>query len=265
MRGARKVDGWLWRVDAEIILATMQYQTENGLSGGVAEIGLHHGRLFTALCIGLSDGEKAYGIDVFDAQHLNLDRSGKGRRAIVEKNLAKNGVDLAAVILDGRSSQDVTADDIQSWVGAVKFFSVDGGHWRDIVFSDLCLAQNTITPHGVIALDDFHHPAWPEVSLAYADWQHRASDLSPFAIGPNKIYLCRTEYHEPYKHALQSNRFLQAFLTKQYAFLGPPIPIYHTPLQPKASWRRHVKDVLKIYHPNAYAKLYALFRRRLNE
>ena len=54
----------------------------------------------------------------------------------------------------------------------VQFFSVDGGHWRDIVVNDLGIAGDAVGERGVIALDDFLHKEWPDVSRGFFDW-HR--------------------------------------------------------------------------------------------
>ncbi|MEM8771430.1 MAG: class I SAM-dependent methyltransferase [Pseudomonadota bacterium] len=257
----RSVYGWLGAVDAEIIHSTMKFQRVEGLNGGVAEIGLHHGKLLIALCLALSDGEKAYGIDIFDAQDLNRDRSGAGNRAILESNLKQYGVDLTHVVLDGRSSELVTASDIVDAVGAVKFFSVDGGHWRDIVVNDLKLAQNTIADHGVIALDDFHRPDWPDVSAGLIDWKRDAPEILPFAVGSNKIYLCRSDYVEKYKTLLLENSYLQSFLVKEYEFLGSRIPIFHLHAEDCLSNKEKARDMFKVFYPNVYMHFLKLLKR----
>ena len=61
----------------------LSHQNRTGIDGSLAEIGLHHGKSFIALCLGLVGDQKAYGIDVFENQSLNLDHSGKGVRDTV--------------------------------------------------------------------------------------------------------------------------------------------------------------------------------------
>ncbi len=162
--------GWLARTDAEILQVVMEAQCAAGLTGSAAEIGVHHGRSMIAICLGLADNEKAYAIDIFDQQHLNKDGSGRGNRDIFEKNLVKFGVAPDAIVIDPRPSDEVKPQDILEAVGPARIFSVDGGHWTSIVQSDLRLAEASIAPHGVIALDDFHRLEWPEVSAGYFAW-----------------------------------------------------------------------------------------------
>ncbi|HEY0767506.1 MAG TPA: class I SAM-dependent methyltransferase, partial [Steroidobacteraceae bacterium] len=195
LRGSNKVSGWFYRLDAEIFCSVTDYQNRNALDGSLVEIGLHHGKSFIAMCLSLRDEQRAYGIDLFEQQSLNLDRSGKGDRRLVERNLKAAGVNLSRVVLDTRTSTSVTPGDILGSVGAVRFFSIDGGHQIDVVRSDLLLAEQTVAGHGVIALDDFLRPEWPDVSAGYFAWfAHRSKSIVPFAIGFNKLYLCEQSH-----------------------------------------------------------------------
>src|SRR4051812_2969356 len=162
--GSKQVPGWLARTDAEIFKAVLVGQVNRSLPGSAVEIGVHHGRSFIAMCLGLNDDEKAYCIDIFENQHLNKDFSGCGNKASFEKNLTTFGIGRDKVVIDPRSSQHVRWEEICDAVGKVRFFSVDGGHWLEIVHNDLRLAEASISEHGVIALDDFHRSEWPDVS-----------------------------------------------------------------------------------------------------
>ena len=133
----RTIAGWLSRIDAEILRSILTAQNISGLSGSVAEIGVHHGRSFILLCLGLVEGEKAYCVDIFDDQHLNRDGSGRGDRVVLEGNLRRFGIAPEQVRIDPRSSELVHPADLISQVGAIRLFSIDGGHWLNIVVNDL--------------------------------------------------------------------------------------------------------------------------------
>ena len=62
-RGKFYVDGWLHSEAARTIPALVERQRTLGVSGGVAEIGVHHGKLFILLY--LLSREKAVAIDLF--------------------------------------------------------------------------------------------------------------------------------------------------------------------------------------------------------
>jgi hypothetical protein len=252
--GRNGIDGWFSRVDAEIFGLVTQFQNAEEIAGGVAEIGLHHGKSFIALCLALKGGEKAYGIDIFDEQAHNLDLSGSGDQAVLETNLDKFGVPRARVVLDKRESQKVAPQEIRDAVGPIRFFSVDGGHWFDVVVSDLRLAEASIGEKGVVAIDDFLRPEWPDVSAAFFHWYEQSEGaLVPFAIGFNKVYLCRKEAVAAYQAVLEDSAFLGAYLSKHYDFLGSRIPIFQNYHLPEFGVKRRVFEYMKLYHPNFYS------------
>jgi hypothetical protein len=252
-RGMNKIGGWFYRLDAEIFSLILDHQNANALAGSLVEIGLHHGKSFIAMCLSLRDGQRAYGIDLFEQQSLNIDHSGRGERQVLEGNLLAARVDRSAVILDGRASSSVSPSDILSSVGAARFFSIDGGHQREVVRSDLLLAEQTLADHGVIALDDFLRPEWPDVSAGYFAWFETSSKgIVPFAIGLNKLYLCRQSYLGRYQGVLQSSEFLKFFLAKHYDFCGNQIPVFGKFLQPNWLLNQRIVEYLKLMHPDLY-------------
>ena len=257
----RTVSGWLSRLDAEIFRALLEYQSERRLSGSVAEIGVHEGKSFVALCLSLGQGEKAYCIDVFDNQNLNKDKSGRGDRQKLELNLVRFGIELSRTIIDPRSSKAVTPADIVTEVGPVRFFSIDGGHWKEIVVNDLCLAEHSIADHGIIALDDFHRPEWPEVSMGYFSWMPEKS-IVPFAIGFNKLYLCGANWAAPYETTLREDSFVRHFFKKDVMFKGRQIPIFQEYLLPEFSIRQRILANVRLFKPDLYLALKVLRSRR---
>jgi hypothetical protein len=250
----KRVPGWLSRVDAEIYRAVLRRQSSLGYGGSVAEIGVHHGKSFVALALGLEPGEQGYCIDIFEDQHLNKDHSGKGDRAALEANLRRFNIEGA--VIRQASSFDVTADEILAAVGKVRFFSVDGGHWLEIVQNDLALAAGSLAEHGVIALDDFHRAEWPDVSAGLFAW-HRADggDFAPFAIGFNKLYLCRKGYVPTYRAAVTGDRFLKPFVLNSVDFMGEATPVLNEALLPEFSYKRRFLAALKIYDPDLYLNI----------
>ncbi len=69
--GNKKVEGWLYPIDAQLVRAVGDIQTKNGISGSVGEIGVWQGRLFILLYLLLHANEKAFSIDIFDDSHLS--------------------------------------------------------------------------------------------------------------------------------------------------------------------------------------------------
>ena len=151
------MQGWLQRVDAEIIGAVLTFQAQKNIFGSYVEIDVHHGKSFVPLCTALRKDELAL-IDIFDDQMKNLDASGNGHLNLFQANLMKFRFDQSRICIYKGLSVDVRSEYVLEQVGRVRFFSVDGGHWNFIVRSDLTLAEMTLAAGGVVALDDYCRP-----------------------------------------------------------------------------------------------------------
>jgi hypothetical protein len=263
--GRQTVGGWLARIDAEILGTILKAQDAGDLKGSVAEIGVHHGKTFILLCHGLKKNERAYCVDIFDMQHLNKDNSGLGNRAIFERNLKRFGIADSLLAIEAKSSEDVTAGDIIANVGQVRLFSVDGGHWLDIVANDMRIAEDALALYGVIALDDFHRPEWPEVSAAYFQWfASRRKPIVPFAIGFNKLYLCETEWLAFYQNALIANSMLQGLVVKNCQFQGVRVPVYQACVVPEDGLRGWLRSYFRVFRPEKFANANRVLNRNVS-
>jgi Methyltransferase domain len=197
------VQGYLTSLDARVIRTLLSYQTESDISGHLCEIGVHHGRLFLMLAIARRPGERALGIDLFEDDELNASTEHAGRVRAVIDNARRLGIELADQEIFKTSSTEIgPADILARTTGPVRFCSIDASHLYDDVENDLLLAERTLTPDGIIAVDDFFHPGWPDVSFAVSDFLGRTSAIVPFLITPDKLYLAPVPVAERYKTAL---------------------------------------------------------------
>jgi hypothetical protein len=258
--GRKQVHGWLNPVDAEMFLQILLLQDSLGIQGGTAEIGVHHGKSFIPLCLGLRDGERAVCVDIFEDQAHNVDLSGQGSREKLDRNLERFSVAADRVVVLKASSFDVSAKQIVDAVGSVRFFSVDGGHWRDIVVNDLNIAGNAVGEMGVIALDDFLHKEWPDVTRGFFDWNRGAgADFVPLAISPNKLYLVRNQTLGVYADRLFAVPTLKSRILKYYDFLEQRVPILS---QRYPYFVLALKNRLEQVSPRLYEKLLGYKRGR---
>ena len=205
-RGAKRVHGWLDPYSAAFTANLAGIQTANGIQGSVGEIGVHMGRLFILLKLLAGPNEKCFAIDVFDDQHLNTDKSGSGDREIFLANVARwtGNADLAVI---QSSSLDVKPADITRAAGPCRLVSIDGGHTETCVIHDLELIEAVLVVAGVVVLDDFFHPSWPGVAAgASRFFLDPATELRPFAITPNKMYLARVSAHQFYRAAIRETQ-----------------------------------------------------------
>jgi hypothetical protein len=236
IRRLNNVHGWLDRFSADVILATARFQHELGHSGNVAEIGVHHGKLFFVLYLSIAENEQAVAVDIFGRQHLNLDNSGCGDKTIFLRHAARLAPQLPGLKIIEESSLHVTPRALLSHGGRIRLFSIDGGHTEEATLNDLHLAESTLTEEGVVIIDDYFNAGWPEVSVATARYLlDGAGALVPYAISPNKIYLCRPTMRPVYADML-ATRFRPRFEKRVRFFGHETLLLGVTPL----TWKRRI-------------------------
>lgn len=186
--GVSDVQGWFEPEDVELAEMFLRFQLRRGLSGNVAEIGVHHGKCFLLLANGVRADEEAVALDVFGDQEKNVDRSGLGDREIFERHVARWAQPDKVRIVQA-SSLEVTPERAAEVFGKVRFFSVDGGHTGEITAHDLRLAEAVLVPNGLVMLDDILNPHWTGVITGLADYLRTGGQLIPFVVSRNKLFL----------------------------------------------------------------------------
>jgi hypothetical protein len=240
--GLGQVEGWLDPRSAKVIAALGEYQTAQGIRGAVGEIGVHHGKLLVLLDLIKAKGEISFAVDLFDDQKLNVDQSGLGDYSQLARNLEKFSTGLDRVEIFKRNSMDLRADDLLAACGPVRLFSVDGGHTAACTLNDIQISEASTLDHGLVVVDDYFNPSWPDVSAGVAQYIfHRGSTLRPFAISPNKLYLARSHCHERYRTALKER--VARYHLKTSTMYDHDVDIYG--YDQSTSWRRRLINYVK--------------------
>lgn len=228
-----RVHGWLLPVAARCILCLHQTQQHDGVRGSIAEIGVHHGKLFILLCLLRNDGEIAVGYDLFDRQAENVDKSGKGSLDRLNDNLRLMNVSTRHLKLITANSRELTSDIVlRESEGPVRLFSIDGGHTAEITSNDLSIAAGAISQHGVIILDDFFNEAWPGVATGtFQFMRDHPETIIPFAALGNKVFFAKTaRAADTFRNALLHSKTLSEHLRSGVSeFLGHPVFIGYDP------------------------------------
>src|SRR5258708_20065236 len=109
--------------------------------------------------------------------------------------------------------------------GRCRLLSIDGGHTAECTLNDLRLAEHVVTDFGVVILDDYFNPSWPDVTTGAAQFfGDNCTTLRPFAITPNKIYLTPQPYHALYFPELRATQ--SDFHEKDSRMFGVPVAIF---------------------------------------
>jgi hypothetical protein len=193
------INGYLKALDARLIVALAAWQTSNKIVGGLTEIGVHHGKLFFLLALSRQIDEKSLAIDLFEDDEMNAATRFGGRSRAFSTHAANLNVTFKSTEVLKADSLTLTSDDILSRVGRVRIFSVDGGHLYHHVAHDLPMAISALAPGGVIVVDDFCNPEWPDVTSATYDFvRGQEGKIVPAILTRNKLYLTAPEMASAY-------------------------------------------------------------------
>lgn len=189
--------GWMAGIHTAVVHALSQKQGALGIVGSVGEIGLHHGKFFLNLLLNKAENEEAIGIDLFDLQSRNFDKSGRGRKRMVLRNAERIGFNRTQFRLLSADSTRLAVRDFQLLnLSAFRLFSIDGGHSFETTAMDLTLARCMMREGGVIIVDDFINERWIGVADAVFRFIHTQSDVRPFLWLCKKLYLTTVGTHE---------------------------------------------------------------------
>ena len=202
--GQRFVTGFL---EPEVLLVLdvlNAAQRTKQVSGAVAEIGVHHGKLFVGLSLLQPPGDKSVAIDIFGDQELNIDNSGHGDFEKFENNV-KVWSSMDDVVVHQGDSTKLEPVKLRELAGGdIRLFSVDGGHTNEIVFSDMKLAEATLADGGIVIADDVFNEYWPGVATGTLRYLSDGAKLAPFLIGFNKVFFTHAEYSEFYRGKVEA-------------------------------------------------------------
>src|ERR1700733_6099687 len=217
--GFSKIEGWC----SEQLFHTMDLFDSLPInkSGGICEIGVHHGKFYLLLNQVTSIETQSFAVDIFEEAALNIDHSGSGNRAIFTKNLAEFDVHQGrnTIIIKGDSTDSKLQLEKTIGPGSLRFLSIDGGHTAEHTISDLKLANHLISNEGVVILDDILNGHWLGVIEGAVHFLLGRPTLVPFALGQNKLYLSKLSFQNYYFNILNES----PLKTKIVPFFGHPL------------------------------------------
>ncbi|MAI11897.1 MAG: hypothetical protein CBD27_07900 [Rhodospirillaceae bacterium TMED167] len=206
------INGMLQSGSLSIIWSLLEIQDYLNVTGDIAEIGVHQGKLFLLLCHWLNRGETGYAIDIFgrpvgsDTENIDALIANLEQFKIPEDHYRLEICD--SIELSGGSLRDIIGG------AGVRLFSVDGDHSKKAVLHDLAIAESVLSSEGVIIADDLFNVWYPNVTEAVYDFfrDPAVKDLVPMAFisangpvetGAAKLLIAREEVADKYKAGLK--------------------------------------------------------------
>jgi hypothetical protein len=198
------VAGMSSRFAAAVCTRLLRLQTEEGVNGPIAEIGVFEGRFFIALAHALEPGEIALAIDIFEWPD-------PGVRARFEANCLKHGIAPERRVTIKGDAGAMPPAALLSHTGGKKLrlIHIDGDHSRAALSKDLALATVCLGEGGLIVLDDMLHPAYPTLMVAVQAYLDAHPEIVPLCIidretivGATKFVLCQRDWFESYQTRL---------------------------------------------------------------
>jgi hypothetical protein len=222
--GHRQVKGWVEPGILPLVAALSAEQVKQNVTGGIVEIGVHHGRFIIGLHLLGQNGEPTVAIDLFEDQAVNVFHSGLGDQGILRRNLAKHVGDANVVKIVQADSTTLDGNAVKELAGgAVRLFSVDGGHTADIVAHDMETAADSITAGGIVIADDVFNARWPEVCEGTLRFLDKNYELVPFAIGFNKTLFTSRAQAAEYRSVVVDASLRNIWRCKTTVMHGEPV------------------------------------------
>ena len=186
-----RLEGWCYPDAAAIALYLQRYQLAQGWSAPNYEIGVFKGKYLSALHRAATlSGQRTTGIDIFRDEP----------RSLVQAGLDRELGETANLLLIEKDSATYSAAELNTAVGGpASWISVDGDHSAEGVYRDLSLAEATLAPWGVVALDDFINIYAIGVVVGSVRYLSSAETrLRPFCYGAGKLLLAFEEHVAAY-------------------------------------------------------------------
>jgi len=187
--------GWFYHESAAIWDTLLSYQEVTNNMGNMLEIGVFQGKSAGMLALHRRGEETCVLVDVLPLHQ-------------VRQRLEQAVPDAKCEYLQEMSQFLMRHSFVREAARDFRWIHIDGEHSAQAVSNDLALAETLLSDRGIIVLDDFFSPTYPQITQAL----FRFLDANPgrlmlLVCGFNKGYLCRPRAAHEYLLFLRSSLF----------------------------------------------------------
>ncbi|MDH3444128.1 MAG: class I SAM-dependent methyltransferase [Deltaproteobacteria bacterium] len=196
------VDGWFPKPAIAIWDILLTYQREHGIKGNLLEIGVWKGKSAGLAALHCGQEESCILVDP-----LSLDEA--------RAHIGRAAPQARCLYLQEESQFLYRHSFLNESARKFRWIHVDGEHTGQSVINDLAIANLLLSERGILSVDDFFAPAYPQVTQAVFQFlTAHPGELSLVLCGFGKGYICRP------KAAREYLRFLQSALFREMAERG---------------------------------------------
>jgi hypothetical protein len=186
----KTLPGYFTYDDVIAFTLLLNIQSSSGVTGDLLEIGSYHGRSAAVIGRCVQPGERFIVCDTFDRPGQEMYPNPSSPEAL-RQTLARLAPDLQQVDIRASRSDELDLDGV-----ILRFAHIDGGHSFDVALHDLRFTASHLAPNGIIAVDDYQHPDWQDVTAAVDTFVAESgfgviADVNRWGESGRKIYLGR--------------------------------------------------------------------------
>ena len=191
---SRALPGWFFRRSSAIWDCLLTYQDELKIGGHLLEIGVYRGKSALLSAMHAREDEICMFVDpvLHELTEATLrDASKAGCIFLREASVALHRNPI-----------------LLSHARSFRWIHIDGEHSGTAVYDDITIGCQLLGERGILILDDFFSPIWPQITKAAFEFcsQHR-SELALFLCGDNKGYFCRPRHMSLYMGFIRERMF----------------------------------------------------------
>ena len=189
-----RLDGWFWPDSVAIWDSLLSFQKSCGVMGHFLEIGVYRGKSAVLSTLHAREDEACILVD----PHIHRDL-----RPTIDPIKPSN-----VIYAQMRSTELLHSGAFTKHSGNFRWIHIDGEHTGMAVINDMNIANPLLNDDGVMIIDDFFNPQYPQITAAVFDWLRcHPIQLTPFLIGDNKGYLCRARSAHSYLSYVKDSLF----------------------------------------------------------
>lgn len=205
MASSAALPGWFFPRSIAIWDCLLSYQRELSIAGNVLEIGVWRGRSALLAAMHAQAGEQCLFVD--PALHAKTEE------------LLQHATPARCEFVGDVSAALHRSPRMTSEARTYRWIHIDGEHSGTAVYDDLTIGLQLLHERGVLVIDDFFNPVWPQItSAALAFCARHAHELAMFLVADNKGYFCRPRQQAMYMRYLRERMFQELKLRGQDNF-----------------------------------------------